>query len=158
MSLPSVSMAPSVSPITLSSGNSVPQQSCPAAAARISVATSYLVRQVAGGGMQPISLPWCLSGIISYTILFDVCASVRVCVCVPVSDGETGSRRENACTCITASSCGDPSDMDTLSRGDPISLYLAASKTQNFGKHILEILAYRCAAHRISCWIKVSKV
>lgn len=89
-----------------------------------------------------------------------MCVRAFVCAraCLSVSDGETGSRRENACTCITASSCGDPSDMDTLSRGDPISLYLAASKTQNFGKHILEILAYRCAAHRISCWIKVSKV
>lgn len=72
----SVFLAPSMSPIALSSGNSVPQQSYPAAAA--SMATSYLVRQVAGGGMQPISLPWCLSGIISYTILFDVC----VCVCL----------------------------------------------------------------------------
>lgn len=106
------------------------------------------VRQVAGGGMQPISLLWCLSGIISYIILFDVC----------VSDGETGSRKENACTCITASSCGDPSDMDTLSRGNPIFPLSRCLQNSKFWKHILEILAYRCAVHRISCWIKVSKV
>ena len=74
-------------PITSAGEKSVLQQSSPAAADCLYMATSYSVRQVGGGGMQLISFPRSLSWLI-LSHLFIVCMCAReggmhACVCVP---------------------------------------------------------------------------
>lgn len=94
------SLSPSFSlscPLLQPVKKSVLQQSSPAAADCLYMATSYLMRQVGGGGMQLISLPRSLSWLI-LSILFIVCMCVCLCVCMREREGESVS----ACMCMCA--------------------------------------------------------
>ncbi len=79
--------------ITPAGEKSVLQQSSPAAADCLYMATSYLVRQVGCGEMQLIPLPRSLSWLI-LSILFIVCMSVCMSLCA--------RERESACMCMAA--------------------------------------------------------